>query len=76
MPLPPGYWKLTPIARLGVSGIALVLTPVVSVAQPKGGGPGPVPGIVEIRKLFTINPQTSERDPHALRLVRRHRARP
>ena len=51
--------------------LALLLTPLLASAQPNGGGPGPVLGIVEIPKLFSIDPQTGERQRAALTLYAR-----
>ena len=57
--------------RLALCTTAIILVSVFAFAQPNGGGPGPVLGIVEIPKMFAIDPQTGRAASGALTLYTR-----
>jgi hypothetical protein len=57
--------------RLALSAATILLATVVGLAQPNGGGPGPVIGIVEIPKIFTLDPQSGRYVDGALTLYAR-----
>lgn len=60
------------MARLAICATALTLASAAVLAQPpNGGGPGPVLGIVEIPKMFSIDPETGLRQPGALTVYTR-----
>lgn len=57
------------MTRFALCATALTLASAGVLAQaPNGGGPGPVLGIVEIPKVFSIDPQTGQRVAGALTL--------
>lgn len=43
------------VQRFSICAAGVVLASVIAAAQPNGGGPGPVLGIVEIPKTFHID---------------------
>lgn len=57
--------RIAVLARLSICGTSLVLVSAVVCAQPNGGGPGPVLGIVEIPEMFFVDPGSGESAPRA-----------
>ena len=53
------------VQRLSACAVGILLTSVIAAAQPNGGGPGPVLGIVEIPELFHIDRDTGTYAPRA-----------
>jgi hypothetical protein len=52
------------MTRRALSAVAVTLLSTIALAQaPTGGGPGPVLGIVEIPKIFAIDPETGRMVP-------------
>ena len=52
------------MTRRALSAMAVTLVSTIALAQaPNGGGPGPVLGIVEIPKIFALDPETGRVKP-------------
>jgi len=55
----------TKVRRLSICAIGAMLASVVASAQPNGGGPGPVLGIVEVPEMFYIDTEKGGYAPRA-----------
>jgi hypothetical protein len=53
------------VQRLSIGALGVMLASVIASAQPNGGGPGPVLGIVEIPEMFHVDPDKGGYAPRA-----------
>ena len=53
------------VQRLSFCAIGVMSATIIAFAQPNGGGPGPVLGIVEIPEMFFVDPNTGRYAPRA-----------